>query len=288
MNTLDNSLEIYIVSSQHKCFEDYYDSLKVKLNINIFIYDELTEDVKNNIIKIINNKKNIIIIPYLIPSFLENNIKYTNVFFLNTEQLTNQVRLNYIKEKVKNKFHIIDYSRENIDILNNNNVSEVIYFPYIYNKSEIYEINKTKDICSITPKNKIRRRRTHHNLTVNHKIAISEISGWKEERDVELFKHKILLNISAHVNYNIFESIRCNRCLFNKMIIISEKKYKTELIDYAKHILFVELSEMPNLIKDVINNYEHYYKLLDLDNVDYHLNDNLINSDILWKYVKNA
>lgn len=93
------------------------------------------------------------------------------------------------------------------------------------------------------------------------------------------------MNISAKDNYNIFETIRCYRCLFNKMIIISEMKYNIELIDYSKHILFAKLKDIPKLINDVINNYEYYYKLLDLDNIDIHLNDKLINEKILFDHL---
>ena len=42
---------------------------------------------------------------------------------------------------------------------------------------------------------------------------------------------------------NIFETIRYNRCLFNK-IIISDEKYNTELIDYAHHMLVAKLEDI--------------------------------------------
>ena len=98
-----------------------------------------------------------------------------------------------------------------------------------------------------------------------------------------LFQHKIILNISAAEDYNIFETIRCNRCLFNKMIIISEEKYKKELIDYANHILFTKIEDIPHLANKVLLNYEYYYKKLDLDNINCTLNNHLINrKNLIW------
>ncbi len=107
-------------------------------------------------------------------------------------------------------------------------------------------------------------------------IKIDHVRGWNKTRDYTLFKYKILLNISAKENYNIFESIRCYRCLFNKMIIISEEKYKKELIDYEHHIIFAKIEDIPEIINNVISNYEFYYKKLDLDNINYKLNNHLI------------
>tara|TARA_B110000971_G_scaffold15912_1_gene14708 strand:+ start:136 stop:837 length:702 start_codon:yes stop_codon:yes gene_type:complete len=206
-----------------------------------------------------------------------------NLFVLNTEQLSNNSHLNNIK-RISNNLNIIDYSRENIDIMNKNNIKNTIYFPYIYNKTEIYDFAKTEDICGIGILNTDKRKLLYNSLLENNKIT--NISGWEKQRDIILFKHKILLNISAFDHYNIFETIRCNRCLFNKMIIISDEKYNTDLIDYSHHILFTKLEDMSELITKVISNYDYYYKKLDLDNINYELNNDLINPQILINYHK--
>ena len=53
-------------------------------------------------------------------------------------------------------------------------------------------------------------------------VPIDIVAGWGQERDQELFKHKILVNIGLSHDRMIFEALRCYRCLFNKMIVISE------------------------------------------------------------------
>jgi hypothetical protein len=167
----------------------------------------------------------------------------------------------------------LDYSNENIYILHNKyNYKNTIYLPYIYNNNEIFNINKTKDICIITSKN----NKYRYKIINEYKLNIDIIEGWYLKRDNILFQYKILLNISAFKNFKIFEIIRCYRCLYNKMIIISDRKFKEELIDYNKHILFVDIDKLDIIIKDVIENYEIYYKKLDLDNIDIHYFDNYI------------
>lgn len=271
-----------ITENTYRYFEDYVVSINNKLNAIILKYDEQLENQEKKILSILND--NIVIILHRIPNYLIeiNNINFKNLFFLNTEQTSSPEHLDYIKNFIHKKFHIIDYSKENIDILNKNNIHNIIYFPYIYNQNEFLNINKTNNICTMKPCESYRNR-----IVANiqkHNIDINFINGWNKRRDKVLFSHKILLNLSLFDNYKIFETIRCNRCLFNKMIIISDKKYNSDLIDYSKHIIFVDSVDLPNKIKDVIDNYEKYYKLLDLDNIDMHINDDLINVDILLKY----
>ena len=273
---LTNMIHIYIYCNRntYHYFNDYITTINKIIKATI-IYD-IDEDIMN--------KNNIIIFMQTIPLTVSNKSNINNnLFVLNTEQLSNNSHLNNIK-RISNNLNIIDYSRENIDIMNKNNIKNTIYFPYIYNKTEIYDFAKTEDICGIGILNTDKRKLLYNSLLENNKIT--NISGWEKQRDIILFKHKILLNISAFDHYNIFETIRCNRCLFNKMIIISDEKYNTDLIDYSHHILFTKLEDMSELITKVISNYDYYYKKLDLDNINYELNNDLINPQILINYHK--
>jgi hypothetical protein len=263
-------------------FEDYINSINNKLEAIILFIDNF---IDNNIIEIINNKNNVIIFVQKVPE-VKFQKKYNNIFLLNTEQLSSKKNLNYIINQSK-IYCIIDYSNENINILHINNIFNVIYFPYIYNSIEIYNLKKENLICSISPKNTPRRELIYNKLNIDNNFTITPILGFGRKRDELLFTHKILLNISANDDFNIFETIRCYRCLFNKMIIISEIKYKQDLIDYNKHILFCKLEDIYNLINDVINNYEYYYNLLELDDININLNNELINSKILYDTTEN-
>ena len=279
-NSIDLSkIHIYIYSSRnkHRYYEDYIKSINKILNATIIFKIDKNIDIMN--------KNNIIIFVHSFPCVADLGIKLDNInnnlFFLNTEQLTDNSIFEYIKNISKN-FNIIDYSKENIYIMNNSNIKNTIYFPYIYNPDEIYNFTKTEDICGISANN-TPRRQNFLKLLYNNNVNINNITGWNRRRDKKLFKYKIILNISAQEDRNIFETMRCNRCLFNKMIIISEEKYKTELIDYANHILFAKFTDIPKLANEVLSNYEYYYKKLDLDNIDYTLNNHLISKEkLVW------
>ena len=99
-------------------------------------------------------------------------------------------------------------------------------------------------------------------------VNIDIIDGWKKERDFELFSHKILLNLGYTDKYKIFESLRCDRCIFNKMIIISDKKEDIELYYLKNYIIFEDYDKIADKAIEVLNNYDMYYKQLGLDTLD--------------------
>ena len=265
-----NSRQLYIYCEKNifKYMEDYINSINQNLQgIIIHIIN-----------KNINLNEDLIIFIQSISNISINN-KNKNIYLLNTEQLSRKKILNKIIEYSK-IVTIIDYSKENVKILELNNVKNTIYFPYIYNKKEIYNISKTKLICGICLDNTVTRKQIINEKSFKQ-FNINNIKGWNEIRDKELFQHKILINLSADIDYNMFETIRCYRCLFNKMIIISDNKYNNNLIDYKEHILFSKVEDMPQLISKIINNYNYYYKKLNLDNINIKLNDHLINKKYL-------
>jgi hypothetical protein len=246
-------------------FIEYINSFNQYLECDIINYQN------SNFYSIINNENNILFFIQKI-NIPIHNIK-SKIFVINTEQLSHNRYINFLIKYSKSNINILDYSKENIDIFNNKYyLNNIYYLPYIYNKNEILNIEKINDICCIYSSNKYR-------LNIINKIKnIKYIDAFYEERDKILFSYKILINISYNLEYKIFEVIRCYRCLFNKMIIISDHKYNENLIDYKKHILFTDYENIPILAEKVLNNYEYYYKLLDLDNIDIDVNKVYINN----------
>ena len=114
---------------------------------------------------------------------------------------------------------------------------------------------------------------TEYRQTIINNIKIKNfnidiIGGWKKERDFELFSHKILLNLGYTDKHKIFESLRCDRCIFNKMIIISDKKEDIELYHLKKYVIFEDYDKIADKAIEVLNNYDMYYKKLGLDTLD--------------------
>ena len=166
-------------------------------------------------------------------------------------------QLNPIKEYINQGYRIIDYSLGNIKILNNPNT---IYLPYLVNPNEIKEINKLNEIVMIESNTAIRTEYLIFVKTLNI-IPINTVSGWKEERDNKLFQCKILLNVHYSNDFRIFESIRCDRCIFNKMIILSEKSDESSVPDDIKKyvIEFNNKEELKDKLNNIQINFNNYY-----------------------------
>jgi hypothetical protein len=247
---------------------EYFTSItqKVKCINNDIIFDKM---IYTNITEINNNIHNNIDAIYIIPIIEHENILKNininiNIILINTEQITRK----NVYEQVSlclNKYKILDYSISNTKYIEKN----IFYLPYQINNDEIYNCEKIYDIAMICGiRNKFKRRdfiydSIRKKMKRNNKFPILHyISLYGKERDDILFKSKILLNIHARDDYFIFEEIRCNRCIFNKIIVISEESEKMDDYYFKDNIIICKYEELINVSIDVINNYEYYYKKL--------------------------
>lgn len=220
---------VYCKKDIYHYFEDYLRALNIKVifenpeKCNIYI-----QSIPNNIIP---NK---------------------DTWLINTEQAT---RPN-ILDIIGNAINIYDYSEENIEILRKlipNGNFKLLRYPIHH--SDIYNIPKTKWFCMIG--NNCERRYKIQNLLWN----VTNIIGWNKERDIELFKHRILINVHYDPRYSITEQIRINRCIYNKMIVISEESIYQDLIYLKDKIIFCKYDDIPQVAIDTMKNYKDiYYK----------------------------
>lgn len=190
-------------------------------------------------------------------------------YYLNTEQMSFDGYLNCFK-MYKDK--TLDYSEEHIDIMKNNNY-DTLHIPYLVNRNEIKNWEKVKDVAFISGRSK-RRKNMHKIITGRFGSRYTWIRGWSSHRDSKLFRHKILINIHHATLFKINEQIRVNRCVFNKMIVISEKGYNEDLLYLKKYIIWCDYDKIPDKVEDVLNNYEKYYNELfkdfNLDEIEKH------------------
>ena len=251
---------IYIYSNSRtiKYFMDYVKSIIANHNEFVLIldYNELKIIINN-----INNNK--IIFLQSIPNLSDVSNIINQIYILNTEQLSRQQALNDMQIYIKNNIKIIDYSKANIDCLNSLNIrTNILYIPYLINNNEIYNYDKIYDVAYVGLfQNNINYRMNIINKLKKSNIQINKIEGFDTDRDNLLFKYKILLNIHYNEEYKIFEQMRCNRCIFNKVIVITEKSIDVnyELKDY---IIECEYDKLIETTIDVINNYTYYYDKL--------------------------
>ena len=148
--------------------------------------------------------------------------------YYNTEQLTRKNMLNEVINISKNEnvLEIWDYSLANIEILKSNNIKNVKYFPlespdsYIEKLKSFQQSEFEYDIGFCGSLSSRRNKILSELKNVGKKVNI--ITTWGDERDKELAKCKIILNIHYEDDYNIFESARCEPWLKLGIPVISE------------------------------------------------------------------
>lgn len=243
-----------IEKKTYRYYVEYINSLKNFFNFDIIMvhdFDKIDLEKNDLIIFVqgINEKCK--------KTMEENNKK---IFVLNTEQLTNAKKQIYIR----NINNIVDYSIENIYYLNENfEKKNTFFFPYGYNGNEIYNFEKINDICIIGDS---QRRQNIINLFNSNDLNLTHINKtFGLLRDENLFSHKILINVHYEYNYMIHESIRCDRCVFNKMIVISEKSQNNDKLLLKDFVIFVDYDKIFEKVKEVLENYDYYYKKIFID-----------------------
>ena len=104
--------------------------------------------------------------------------------------------------------------------------------------------------------------------------------GWGKERDELIKKCKIIINIHNFDFFTIFEHIRCDRLIFANKIVVSDKSYKTNLLDIEPYVywedydnIIPKTQELLNMfdkvtnwppqydLSNIINNRKHFVKL---------------------------
>jgi acetyltransferase-like isoleucine patch superfamily enzyme len=220
-----------------------WDDDKINNNIKLLCNDNIDEFIDKNKMnnKILTNAHNWMnsFIYFLESIELENpeipiwvglnpNIS-GNCIYYNTEQLSRKNILTEVINISKNNniIEIWDYSLANIEILKSNNIKNVKYVPlespywYIEKLRGFQQTEFEYDIGFCGSLSGRRNKILLELKNVGKKVNI--VTKWGDERDIELAKCKIILNIHYAIDYNIFESARCEPWLKLGFPVISEK-----------------------------------------------------------------
>jgi len=278
---------IFIDEGVKKVAIEYVISISQKINAKII--ENRNEQI--TILKQIYSNNKYIFIGIRYTSYLK--INYDNVYYVNLEPLTcngKYSKYNFLNEVLlfnRNypKIKLLDYSKENIEILKNYNIKSK-YLPYQVNYNEIKNYEKNDyDIVLCCSWNERIKNIFDRISTFSKSYPIGNPPLWYNERDNILFRSKILINLHHRENdYNILQELRITRCILNKIIIISEKSLNNDLYYLSKYIIFCEYVDIVNKAKDVLNNYEYYYNKiysdLNIELIDYQLEKELPSFDI--------
>lgn len=261
---------IYSHKDKFNIFEDY---------INCLFDNDLCEKYEYKLWStsteiIIDDNHDIVIFMQIIPNqqnkIILKNTKKINIFVCNTEQLSSSLEnfLHNIKmfvEYCKNKnvlFGICDYSEQNINLLKtikDFNDIPMHHLPYQYSNKDLQNLNRNennkKKVCTCGVISK-RRNKIISDLFEDHSLIINNAAGFLKIRDRIFNEHKIMLNISANDNFTIYEHIRCDRLIFSKMIIVSEKKMDYDKLDITDFVIWCDSEDIGDTIIYVLENYD--------------------------------
>ena len=277
---------IYIIGLKRDYiyFEDYINSIISKLEVdNIPYILHLDSSISDSFFLTKNINSHFIFI---------HDLAYVNICeetekkiipqssIINTEQLTRRSELTKIIGYINKGYRIIDYSIGNIKILNTYNFPKntISYLPYQVNYEEIEKTDKIRnlEICSITPESSTHRKYIYYTIKSFDLANITPVFGFHKERDNEILKHKILLNIHFNPSYSTYESIRCDRLIFNTVISFSEKSLEGSIPEDIKPyvIEFDSLNDAYTKLESIMKNSEGYYKRFwsrfNLTKINYH------------------
>jgi hypothetical protein len=144
------------------------------------------------------------------------------VSFINTEQLSVPSKFLEYKSYIRPNIKIFDYSLQNIKI---SGIGE--YLPYNENLNETTKLkeflNQPKEFDFAVIGTMSEHRKTIMNTVSSMGYKVYFISGWGDNRDKEVGKCKVLLNIHFNEDYKLYEPIRCERWRFAGMPIFSEE-----------------------------------------------------------------
>jgi len=210
-------------------------------------------------------------------------IKSGRVVFLNVEMLSELKRMDQVLSIISAGIPVLDYSLSNLTYLKhymeeNKIISSAsnIYLPYQYNLRDQIQLENidgvyTYDVgiinalpkqdASVNSALTYRRTRLWEQLQATGWKCIN-ILGWGAERDELLKRCKVIINVHHFECFNIFEQIRCDRLVFAKKLVVSDKSVFTEKYDLLGNVLWEDYDNIIPRTKLVLENFDMYNNIM--------------------------
>jgi hypothetical protein len=210
-------------------------------------------------------------------------IQTGRIFFLNVEMLSEIKRMDQVVSIVTAGIPVLDYSLSNLTFLKlyleENKIqskSSATYLPYQYNLRDQIQLENVDGIytydvgiinavpkqdASVNNELTYRRTRLWEQLQTTGWKCIN-ILGWGAERDELLKRCKVIINVHHFECFNIFEQIRCDRLVFAKKLVVSDKSIFTENYDLLGGVLWEDYDNIIPRTKEVLENFDMYNNIM--------------------------
>lgn len=211
-------------------------------------------------------------------------IETGRIVYLNVEMLSEIKRMNHVLSLMKAGIKIADYSMSNLTLLGKYIAENKLifqnprayYLPYQYNLRDQMQLENVDGIytydvgiinalpkkdASVDPKFTYRRTRLWEQLQSTGWKCIN-ILGWGAARDELLKQCKVIINVHHFECFNIFEQIRCDRLIFAKKFVVSDKSMFIENYDLAGNVLWEDYDNIIPRTREVLENFDMYNNIL--------------------------
>lgn len=261
-----------------RVLEDYIYSLNIFSDV-INLYDLTHDRIFNTTDIFILTQMWINVIEF--PAYF---IESGRLIYLNVEMLTEIHRMKNVIDAIQAGFKIFDYSHSNLLQLNKYikhqqltvDKIDMRHFPYQYNLRDQVQLANVDGVykydvgvinAAIKRDDSVDSELTYRRVKLWEQLQLSELKcinilGWGAERDELLKRCKVIINVHHFECFNIFEQIRCDRLIFAKKIIISDKSIFTETYDMVDNVLWEDYDNIIPRAKEVVNNFEKYNNMM--------------------------
>jgi hypothetical protein len=172
-------------------------------------------------------------------------------------------------DKMKAADLLIEYSMPNIENIKSSFdatlvdlAKKLIYIaPCLYKPSLVKGIRSNSVITTFINDQEPRRKRLLYSLMMS-KVSCSNVNNCFTKKKIQdlYLKSKILINIHQTEHHHTFEELRVLPALLNGTIVISELSPLSELVPYAKCVLWVPYEKIVATVKDVLTRYDEVHK----------------------------
>ena len=210
-------------------------------------------------------------------------IQSSRIFFLNVEMVSEIKRMDQVLSILSAGIPVLDYSLSNLAFLKKymeekkiQSKTSVKYLPYQYNLRDQIQLENidgvyTYDVgiinalpkqdASVNSALTYRRTRLWEQLQATGWNCIN-ILGWGAERDELLKRCKVIINVHHFECFNIFEQIRCDRLVFAKKLVVSDKSMFIENYDLLGNVLWEDYDNIIPRTKEVLENFDMYNNIM--------------------------
>jgi len=173
------------------------------------------------------------------------------------------------------RLQLYDYIQGNIAVLKSLNISaKLLEYQYRHD-----EVEKLKRFCTAGPKETdvvmVGCMSSDHRMNIFNALRAKGVNAklinnlWEDDRDREIAKAKILLNIHYIPEYQFFESLRCARWIFANKLVITETSGHSENYYLNKYMMIEPYDKIVEKVVETLAFYNENatnYDIIDSDN----------------------